>query len=138
MRRVEALVDLAPPYIAAGLRLIDDEFVGYRAPGMQAGAHDQRAIGGKPALVSADRVGDELRRGEVGVHARRRDHARAAQRRAAMACKLRRLVLGRQLRLGVHRVSPLKGFIIVVRPGPGSPTPHARRRRRTPVQQRQA
>ena len=49
-------VDLAPPDLRRGARLLDDELVLRRAAGVLAGPDDERALGGDQALAGADRV----------------------------------------------------------------------------------
>ena len=54
LRRIDRLVDLAPPYLRVARRLLDDELVVGRAAGMRAGAADERAVLGKDAFLATD------------------------------------------------------------------------------------
>ena len=63
----DRLVDLAPPDLAGGRGLADDELVLRRATGVLAGADDERSVRGDHALARAERVLVQLRGRAVGV-----------------------------------------------------------------------
>ena len=63
----DRLVDLAPPDLAGGRGLADDELVLRRATGVLAGPDDERSVRGDHALARAERVLIQLRCRAVGV-----------------------------------------------------------------------
>ena len=73
------LVDLAPPDIGGGCGFIDHELVLHRSPGMHAGIHHHRTVGGKLTLVAAQRFRDQARGGQIGVDRTQGSNTGAAQ-----------------------------------------------------------
>ncbi len=61
---------LTPPDLVGDRRFVDHELVPRRAAGVHAGRHYQSAIDRQPALIAPQRLGDQRRRGQVGVHGR--------------------------------------------------------------------
>ena len=64
---VDGDVHVAPPDVAFGRRLADDELVLRRAPGVLSGPHDERAVRGDDSLAVAHRVLVQLGGGQVAV-----------------------------------------------------------------------
>src|SRR5262249_21308910 len=64
MLRLDRAV-VVPPHIALGERILDDELVLWRAPGMRAGFRGERSAIGKRGLARGDRMLVEEWRGQV-------------------------------------------------------------------------
>jgi len=79
VRRVQLLVAGAPPDVIGNGGVVHGELVLHGPPGVDAGLHDQRALGGQPALAPAQRVRHELHRGQVGMDRRGGVQAGAGQ-----------------------------------------------------------
>ena len=67
--RLERPVHLPPPDVLLARRLLDHELVVRGAPGVVARTHHERPFRGDQALVTADRLLVERRRGQVPVRA---------------------------------------------------------------------
>ena len=86
-----------PPDAVVGQRVVDDELVLRRAPGVAAGRHRERAGGGERPLAGRDCLVDQRLRGEIPG-----DTSRRLQRRGARSCWWSCCVIGDPVTLRGH------------------------------------